>query len=162
MIPVWIYVTCGEIVVFYSQMMAGQLQLFSMLDQDARNRQSQQTFVILQYLRQLYFATHLLYRRFSAMLLASCFSSFLTMLTSSYYLIESIKSKYVVVSCLDGFNVFDSFVRFFLICYTTDRIRKSVSNYFTRIPSVAFANFINFQLGRTLDSSSASLTRQVS
>jgi hypothetical protein len=48
------------------------------------------------------------------------------MFTSFYYLIELFERGYVVVACWEVSDVLDSFVRFWLICHTSDRIRETV------------------------------------
>ncbi len=130
-LPIWIYVICGELVVFYFHRITCQLKLLNMAVRNLRTNQklflNMQTFIVLRPLKELYLATDLLHRRLSRMLLANCCMSFVIMLTSSYYVIEYIREKYFMVACWDGFDVFDSFLRYFLICHTTDRIREAVT-----------------------------------
>ena len=88
---------------------------------------NQRTFAILQTLKQLYLAEDLLHRHFSTILMLYCFMAFITMLTSAYYVIEFIQSgQSMVVVCWDSSDVIDSFIRFWLICHTSDRIREAV------------------------------------
>ena len=90
---------------------------------------STQTFELLRYLKQLYYASDLLHHRFGTMLMANCILSFIVILTSSYYVIEYI-DKYPVLSCWNGTDVLDSFIRLWLVCHTADRMRRAVNiNY---------------------------------
>ena len=50
------------------------------------------------------------------------------MLTSAYYVIEFIPSGYVMVG-LDLSDVFESIIRFWLICHTSDLIRETVITF---------------------------------
>jgi hypothetical protein len=88
---------------------------------------TQRTFDILRSLKQLYLAADLLYRHFSTILMLDCFMAFIKMFTSAYYVIEFIQSgNSMVVIFWDASDVIDSFIRFWLICHTSDRIRESV------------------------------------
>ncbi|XP_046647341.1 uncharacterized protein LOC124337276 [Daphnia pulicaria] len=49
------------------------------------------------------------------------------MLTSSYYVIEFSQRGFVAIVCWEASHVLDSFVRFWLICHTSDRIRESTA-----------------------------------
>ena len=93
------------------------------------NTNIQRIFDILRYLKQLYLASDLLHRHFSTILMVNCFVTFLTMLTSAYYVIEFIPSGYVPMVFLDSSDVVDSFIRFWLICHTSDLIRETVNTF---------------------------------
>jgi hypothetical protein len=89
----------------------------------------QRTFTNLRHLKQLYLAADLLHRHFSAVLAINCFQTFLTMLTSSYYIIEFYKRGIVTVLCWGCSDVIEAFLRFWLICHTSDQIREIVIGY---------------------------------
>ncbi len=130
-VSVWIYVICGELVGFYFQRTTYQLNFINIAAKKLRVNQKHvihlKTFAVLRSLKELNFATEFLHRRLSSMFLAICCMSFVTMLTSSYYVIEFIFiDKQFMTSCWEGFTVFDSFLRFFFICHTSDRMRKAV------------------------------------
>ncbi len=130
-LPVWIYVICGELVIFYFKRITCQLKLLYTTTRNiTANHQKLfihvEIFGLLRHLKELNLATDLLHRRLSSMLLGNCCMSFVIMLTSSYYAIEYIKEKYYIGACWDGFDVFDSFLRYFIICDTTDRMREAV------------------------------------
>ena len=87
---------------------------------------AQRTFANLRSLKQLYLAADLLHRHFSTILVVNCFLTVVTMFTSFYYLIELFLRGYAVGACWEVSDVLDSFVRFWLICHTSDRIRETV------------------------------------
>ncbi len=130
-LPVWIFVVCGELVVLYFKRIESNLEQLNLSAQNMggyfdKPANHQQTFAILLSLKQLYFAADLLHLRFGIMLISNCILCFVTMLTSSYYVIEYMLDKFVVVTCWDGSDVLDSFIRFWLICHTADRMRGAV------------------------------------
>ncbi len=136
-LPVWIYLICGELVIFYYQRITNQLKLLcTMAARDLIT--NQKNFLNMQFLKllrpfnELYLATDLLHRRLSLMLLINCYLSFVIMLTSSYYTIEYISEKYYMGACWNGFDVFDSFLHYFLIFHTTDRLREAVTKQYGR------------------------------
>jgi hypothetical protein len=86
----------------------------------------QRTFSNLRYLKQLFLAADLLHRHFSTVLAINCFLTFVTMLTSSYYIILFYKRGNVVVFCWGCSDVIEAFLRFWLICHTSDQIRETV------------------------------------
>jgi hypothetical protein len=89
----------------------------------------QRTFSNLRSLKQLYMAADLLHRHFSTVLAINCFHTFVTMLTSSYYIILFYKRGNVVVFCWGGCDVIEAFLRFWLICHTSDQIRETVKYF---------------------------------
>jgi hypothetical protein len=77
--------------------------------------------------KQLYLAADLLHRHFSTILMLNCFMAFITMFIYAYYVIEFIQSGLsMIVVFWDSSDVIESFVRFWLICHTSDRIREAV------------------------------------
>jgi hypothetical protein len=72
----------------------------------------QRTFTNLRHLKQLYLAADLLHRHFSAVLAINCFQTFLTMLTSSYYIIEFYKRGIVTVLCWGCSDVIEALFAF--------------------------------------------------
>ena len=132
MIPVWIFIICGQLYLFYVKKLIEKLNLIYVVAKNSKviKRQiiTQRTFGILLSLKQLYLAADLLHRHFSTILMVNCFVTFLTMLTSAYYVIEFIPSGYVMVG-LDLSDVFESIIRFWLICHTSDLIRETVITF---------------------------------
>jgi len=135
--PIWIFIICGQLYIFYTRKLIANLKLLYFVVRKTRVIPSltvaQRTFANLRSLKQLYVATDLLHRHFGTMLAVNCFFTFITMITSSYYVIEYLKNGYVVVVCWDASDVLDSFVRFWLICHTSDRIREIVTIYYSII-----------------------------
>ena len=133
MIPVWIFIICGQLYLFYVKKLIEKL-IFVYLVAKNSNKVikcriiTQRTFNILRTLKQLYLAADLLHRHFSAILMVNCFVTFLTMLTSAYYVIEFIPSGYVMVGS-DLIDVVESIIRFWLICHTSDLIRETVITF---------------------------------
>ncbi|EFX89767.1 hypothetical protein DAPPUDRAFT_310195 [Daphnia pulex] len=132
MIPVWIFIICSQLHTFYTRKLIAKLKLLCVVVRNtgvisSRTAVAQRTFSNLRSLKQLYLASDLLHRHFSTILMANCFQTFITMLTSSYYVIESFRKGYWVYFCLDGSDVLDAFVRFWLICHTSDRIRETIT-----------------------------------
>jgi hypothetical protein len=130
-IPVWIFIICGQLYLFYDKKLMDKLNVFHFVAKNTTGIQSriitQRTFDILRSLKQLYLAADLLYRHFSTILMLDCFMAFIKMFTSAYYVIEFIQSgNSMVVIFWDASDVIDSFIRFWLICHTSDRIRESV------------------------------------
>ena len=129
-IPVWIFIICGQLYLFYAKKLIEKLNFVYL---GAKNIQcqviiTQRTFDILQSLKQLYLAADLLHRHFSTILMVNCFVTFTTMFTATYFVIEFIPSGYAVVF-LDSSDVVDSFIRFWLICHTSDLIRETVITF---------------------------------
>ena len=89
---------------------------------------TRRTFDILRTLKQLYLAADLLYRHFSTILIVNCFLTLTMMFCAIYYVIEFIPSGYAVVF-LDSCDVVDYFIRFWLICHTSDLIRETVISF---------------------------------
>ncbi|XP_046462854.1 uncharacterized protein LOC124209030 [Daphnia pulex] len=58
------------------------------------------------------------------------------MLTSSYYIIEFYKRGNVVVFCWGGCDVIEAFLRFWLICHTSDQIREITTECITVLRSL--------------------------
>ena len=131
MIPVWIFIICGQLYLFYVRKITDKLNLFYFATKNAIGIQSQiiihhRTFAILRSLKQLYLAADLLHRHFSTILMVNCFMTFITMLTTTYNVIEFFQRGNMVLFCWDSSDVMDSFIRFCLICHTSDRIREAV------------------------------------
>ncbi len=128
-IPVWVFLICSQLYIFYTRKLIANLKLLYFVVRNATvpsQTVAQRTFAHLRSLKQLYLAADLLHRHFSTILVVNCFLTFITMLTSSYYVIEFIQRGYVVIVCWEVSTVLDSFVRFWLICHTSDRIRETV------------------------------------
>ena len=131
MISVWIFIICGQLCIFYTRELIANLKLLNFVVRNTSgvpNRivAQQRTFAHLGSLKKLYEAADLLHHHFSTILAVNCFLTFVTMLTSSYYAIEFIQRGYVVIVCWEGSDVLDAFIRFWLICHTSDRIRETV------------------------------------
>ena len=133
MIPVWIFIICGQLYLFYVKKLIEKLNFVYLVAKNSKVIKcqiiTQRTFGILLSLKQLYLAADLLHRHFSTILMVNCFVTFLTMLTSAYYVIEFIPSGYVPVVFLNSSDVVDSFIRFWLICHTSDLIRETVITF---------------------------------
>ncbi len=125
MVPVWIFVICSQLYLFYVRKLIDKLNVFYFVAKNGTTN-IQRTFDILRSLKQLYLAADLLHRHFTTILMVNCFLAFITMFTSAYYVIELIQSGHVVVVCWDASDIIDSFIRFWLICHTSDQIRQTV------------------------------------
>jgi hypothetical protein len=130
-ISVWIFIICGQLCIFYTRELIANLKLLNFVVRNTSgvpNRivAQQRTFAHLGSLKKLYEAADLLHHHFSTILAVNCFLTVVTMLTSSYYVIEFFKSGRLIPLCWDASDVLDSFVRFWLICHTSDRIRETV------------------------------------
>ncbi|EFX89765.1 hypothetical protein DAPPUDRAFT_346895 [Daphnia pulex] len=130
--PVWIFIICSQLHIFYTRKLIANSKLLNFVVRNAtvpisQTDVAQRTFSNLRSLKQLYLAADLLHRQFSTILMVNCFLAFITMLTSSYYVIEFSQLGYVVIVCWEASHVVDSFVRFWLICHTSDRIRESTT-----------------------------------
>lgn len=131
-VPVLIYCICGQLHVFYLQKMAVRLNLLTIVSRNTRtvNRiVSLRSFTILGSLKQLYLAADLLHRRFNIMLMVNSCSTVITMFSSSYYSIEFLRQGNMVMLCRDSSDMIASFIRFWLMCHTADRIRETVSTF---------------------------------
>ena len=130
-LPVWIFAIYGELIVFYFNKLASNLKVSALSKNMAQmegKSVSKETVEMLRSMKQIYYASDLLHHRFSTMLIMNCFLSFIVMLTHSFYFIEYIRNKYIVIPCWDGMKVLDSFIRFWLACHTADRMRGAVNN----------------------------------
>ncbi|KZS15329.1 Uncharacterized protein APZ42_019132 [Daphnia magna] len=129
-VPVLIYCICGQLHVFYLQKMAVRLNLLTIVSRNTRtvNRiVSLRSFTILGSLKQLYLAADLLHRRFNIMLMVNSCSTVITMFSSSYYSIEFLRQGNMVMLCRDSSDMIASFIRFWLMCHTADRIRETAA-----------------------------------
>lgn len=130
MIPVWIFIICSQLHIFYTRKLIAKLKLLCVMVRNTgvipSRAVAQRSFSNLRSLKQLYEAADLLYLHFSTILVVNCCQTFITMLTSSYYFVESFRKSYWVFFCLDGSDVLDAFVRFWLVCHTSDQIRETV------------------------------------
>lgn len=133
-LPVWIYTIFGQLLIVYFTKTASNLK--KIIKDNAENDPNktsaivQQTVVVLRSLKSLYLATAMLYRSLSFLLLANCFISVIIMFTSSYYAIEFLENRNtILVGSWDAIDVIDSFVRFWLVCHVSDRVRKTVSDF---------------------------------
>ncbi len=124
MVPVWIFVICSQLYLFYVRKLIDKLNVFNFVAKN--NTNIQRIFDILQSLKQLYLAADLLHRHFSTILMVNCFMTFITMLTTTYNVIDFFQRGNMVLFCWDSSDVIDSFIRFCLICHTSDRIREAV------------------------------------
>ena len=133
MIPVWIFIICGQLYLFYVKKLIEKLNFVYLVAKNSKVIKcqiiTQRTFGILLSLKQLYLAADLLHRHFSTILMVNCFVTFLTMFTATYFVIEFIPSGYVPMVFLDSSDVVDSFIRFWLICHTSDLIRETVITF---------------------------------
>ena len=130
MIPVWIFIICGQLYLFYVKKLIEKLNFVYLVAKNSKVIKcqiiTQRTFGILLSLKQLYLAADLLHRHFSTILMVNCFMTFITMLTTTYNVIEFFQRGNMVLFCWDSSDVMDSFIRFCLICHTSDRIREAV------------------------------------
>ena len=121
MLPVWIFIICGQLCIFYTRELITNLNLFCAMVRNAgvipSRTVAQRTFSNLRSLKQLYLAADLLHRHFSTILVVNCFMTVVTMFTSFYYLIELFERGYVIGACREVSDVLDSFVRFWLISF---------------------------------------------
>ena len=133
MIPVWIFIICGQLYLFYVKKLIEKLNFVYLVAKNSKVIKcqiiTQRTFGILLSLKQLYLAADLLHRHFSTILMVNCCVTFLTMFTATYFVIEFIPSGYVPMVFLDSSDVVDSFIRFWLICHTSDLIRETVNTF---------------------------------
>jgi hypothetical protein len=128
-LPVWLFIICGQLYIFYIRKLITNLKLLYFMVRNATvpsGTAIQRTFSNLRYLKQLYSAADLLHRHFGTVLAVNCFLTFLTMFTSSYYIIEFYKRGYVIVVFWSCSDVLEAFLRFWLICHTSDQIRETV------------------------------------
>lgn len=131
-VPVWIYYICGQLHVFYVQKMVVRLNLLNELSRNTTTVHrivSPRSFTILRSLTQLYSAAELLHHRFSTMLMINSCSTLISMFSASYYLIESFRQGDMIMLCRDSSDMITSFIRFWLMCHTADRIREAVSTF---------------------------------
>ena len=132
MIPVWIFIICGQLYLFYVKKLIEKLNFVYLVAKNSKVIQcqiiTQRTFDILRSLKQLNLAADLLHRHFSTILIVNCFLTLTMMFCAIYYVIEFIPSGYAVVF-LDSSDVVDSFIRFWLICHTSDLIRETVITF---------------------------------
>ena len=131
-LPVWIFAIYGELIVFYFNKLASNLKVSALSKNMAQmegDSVRKDTFEMLRSMKQIYYASDLLHHRFSTMLITNCFLSFIVMLISTFYVIEYVVDKiYIGVPWWDGMDVLDSFLRFWLVCHTADRMRGAVNN----------------------------------
>ena len=89
MIPVWIFIICSQLHIFYTRKLISKLKLLCVMVRNTgvipSRAVAQRTFSNLRSLKQLYEAADLLHRHFSTILVVNCCQTFITMLTSSYY-----------------------------------------------------------------------------
>lgn len=139
---VWLFVACGQLLVFYHQTIVEDLRRSSTrllaltttssskiyLEPDQRTTEliSRKIFPILSVMKDLQEATHLLHSRFCTMLMANCLLSVVVILTSFYYGVEHLEDD-LLMSCWEAFDFLESFLRLWIICGTADYIRQSVS-----------------------------------
>lgn len=126
--PVWIFAACGQLLVIYTEDIITNLKLLTTVTMKGSYQDlAQQTFAVLRPLKQIYSATYWVQRYFSTMLLANCYLVVNFMLTSSYYVIEYIGRRLILVACWDACFVIEGFIRFWFICHVADRMRQTVS-----------------------------------
>ncbi|EFX74771.1 hypothetical protein DAPPUDRAFT_346882 [Daphnia pulex] len=126
-LPVWLFIICGQLYIFYTRKLIANLKLLYLMVRNATvpsGTAVQRTFSNLRSLKHLYLAAELLHRHFSTVLAVNCFLTFVTMFTSSYYIIEFYKRGNVIVVCWSCIDVLEAFLRFWLICHTSDQIRE--------------------------------------
>lgn len=131
-VPVWIYYICGQLHVFYVQKMVARLNLLNELSRNTtivHGIVSPRSFTILRSLTQLYSAAELLHHRFSTMLMINSCSTLISMFSASYYSIESLLQGDMIMLFRDSSDMIASFIRFWLMCHTADRIRETVSTF---------------------------------
>jgi hypothetical protein len=128
-LPVWLFIICGQLYIFYTRKLIANLNLLYFMLRNATipsRTAVQRTFSNLRSLKHLYLAAELLHSHFSIVLAINCFLAFVTMFTSSYYIIEFYKRDNVIVVCWSCSDVLEAFLRFWLICHTSDQIRETV------------------------------------
>ena len=131
-LPTWIFFLCGQLVLIYFKNIKkrlGYLMMRNSMKISDRKIIVRDILKTLRCIKRLNLAIDLLHRRFSTMLLATCFITGITLLSSSYFMIDSIgnPSKLWLV-CWELTDVIDSLIRFFLLGYISDRMRKAVFN----------------------------------
>jgi hypothetical protein len=132
-IPVWIFIICSQLYLFYVKKLIEKLNFVYLVAKNSKVIQCQiiteRTFDILRSLKQLNLAADLLHRHFSTILIVNCFLTLTMMFCAIYYVIEFIPSGYVAAVCLDSSDFVDYFIRFWLICHTSDLIRETVITF---------------------------------
>lgn len=115
----WIFALCGRILVQYQRVVSAQL-----LQQGDRYGPS-----LLRRHRQLCQSADQLVHQFRWILFANtCFSS-LTLFNSSYFVVEFIHDHYLIAALRQVNNFIKALFRLWLMCNTTDHIRKMVRSF---------------------------------
>lgn len=127
-LPVWLYAILGELLIVYFTSIARNLQLLHTLMPKFQSQTvAKQISIVLRPLKPLYLAINLLTCYLNSVLMINCFLSFILMLICSYSAIIHFEDGEVRAACWDALDVVDSFVRYWLVCHTADRMGKAVS-----------------------------------
>lgn len=140
-VPIWIFFICGQLVVLNYENTVLYLKLLKQKDDHIyryisgkRGSVAQEMLETLFSMKQLNVASHFLQWRFRIMLTAISFLSAVTLLTASYYIIDnSIHRKIKVVALWDAADIIDSILRLWLVCHTSDSMRKAVKKFWNTI-----------------------------
>ena len=131
-LPVWIFVICGHLIVLYFQKIEDRLNHLILNSRKIptaidTNFVSLEILKSLQWIKQLNHVTEIIHKRFSAMLMAILFISAITLLATSFYLIYS-RKKFLVLIFSDATNMIDSFICICLMSYSSDRMQQAVKH----------------------------------
>lgn len=150
-VALFLYALCGQLLYLYNRDITGRLeQLVS--DGMFDNR----CLSLLRQYRPLLTARRQLYNDFRFPLLAGCCLNLVTVLTSSYFLVEYYLSPHKVVMLWDLSDFLLASFRFWLACHTADRIRSSVRFRYVSPDLDDVASSVMSSLGGCLYSYSAS------
>ena len=139
-LPVWIFVICGHLIVLYfnkiedhlNNLIVNSTKISKVVD--SSNLIALEVLKSLRWIKQLNFATKVLHQRLSIMLIAVWITSTMTLLAASYYLIFYSSKDFIVLICFDATNMIDSFICLCLISYSSDRMQHAVNDeHFRRI-----------------------------
>ena len=128
-LPTWMFFLCGQLILVYFKSIKNHLNnLVKKSSGEGGNKVAiHDIFKNLQCIKQLVLAVDYLHRRFSTILLATCFITALTLLSSAYFVINSIrKTSHIWGNCWEMIDVIDSIIRFWLLGYISDRMRQAV------------------------------------
>lgn len=119
LMALWLFVLCGQLLTTYYKTAAQKIGRLNRIEGAA-------CWGILSQYRQLIKTCQALHRDFRFILLANCWLSIVTVLTSSFFALEYMKSNHWIVTLWDGSDILESSFRLWLACHTSDRIRSSV------------------------------------
>ena len=123
-LPVWIFVICGQLIVLYIKQIEDHLN--NLMTEDP-NFVAQEVLKSLGWIKQLNFATEIVHQRLRTMFMAVWITTTITLLTSSFYLIHLSEKEFIVLILVDVTNMIDSFVCLCLMSYSSDRMQHAVT-----------------------------------